>query len=125
MTDNLEQLERNWPPRRPKDISTVKFFMAFAILFTVLDALYVVLHIIDARRHHADFWYLGAFNLTFGILLPWAAAIGAYRRVRATVVTLGASSDVLLAIRQQGTTALYAVYMAMMLVLMATLFIGR
>jgi hypothetical protein len=106
MTDNLEQLEKDWPTRWLKDIPSVKLSMGFAIFFTVLAALYAVLQILGARRHHADFLYVAALDLILGVLLPWVAAIGAYRRLRTALAASGASPDVLLAIRRQGVTAL-------------------
>jgi hypothetical protein len=117
MTDNLEQLEKDWPQRRPKDL---KSFLLFAIMITGLDAAIAVLVILDMNRRHAHLWYIYAFSLAVGISGPWLGAIGAYRRIKAIIIASGGSPIILLSIRQNGATALYMTYLAIMMILMST-----
>lgn len=96
MSDNLEQLERDWPQGRPKDFSpvgTVKIFLGMAIMSSVLAEIRAVFVITDLRSHHAQgfLWNLRAFSLLFMILSPWLAGFGFYRRMKAAIIETGGS----------------------------------
>ncbi|HTC93815.1 MAG TPA: hypothetical protein VK699_10220 [Terriglobales bacterium] len=118
MTDNLEQLEKDWPERRPKPISAqavVKMNLAFAIFFSVCVAL------VGADRimpHHADKWVLDIIGLSLVIVLPWLNAIVTYRRIKKVVASGSSPSDVLLYIRYQGVQMLTSTFSTLMLLML-------
>ena len=110
MTDNLEQLEKDWPERRPKPISAqgvVKMQLAFAIFFSVYVALAGADRIMP---HHADRWVLDVIGLTLVIALPWLNAILTHRRIKKVVASGSSPSDVLLYIRYQGAVMLTGMF---------------
>ncbi len=112
MTDNLEQLEKDWPERRPKPISAqgvVKMQLATAIFASAVVALAGVERIIP-RSHHADRWVLDVIGLTLVIVLPWLNAILTYRRIKKVVASGSSPSDVLLYIRYQGALMLTGMF---------------
>jgi hypothetical protein len=115
MTDNLEQLERDWPQPRPKDLSprgTVNIFLALTVLLAVVAEMQVIMVILHLKSHHVELWYVKAFNLEMAVLIPGLAAIAFYRKVKAAVIASGSHRDLLLYIQFHGILALMLIYAA-------------
>jgi len=125
MTDNLEQLERDWPTRRPKDIPSANLWIAFAILWMFLAAANAVISTLAAKWRHADLWQMWAFFLFFGIATPLPFAIGAYGRVKAALVASHASPAALAAVRLYGAITLGMVYIALTLIIQGTIWLSH
>ncbi|HTD23559.1 MAG TPA: hypothetical protein VK738_12950 [Terriglobales bacterium] len=120
MTDNLEQLEKDWPEPRPKPISAqavVKMQLATAIFASAVAALLGVDRIIHPL-HPADRWVLDVIGLTLVIVLPWLSAIVTYRRIKKVVASGSSPSDVLLYIRYQGVQMLTSMFGVLLLLIM-------
>src|SRR5260370_35754257 len=108
MTDNLEQLEKDWPERRPKPISAqgvVKMQLATAIFVSAVVALAGVERIIP-RSHHADRWVLDVIGLTLEIVCPCLNSILTYRRIKKVVASGSSPLYLRLYIQYQGSVIL-------------------
>src|SRR5579862_3518069 len=121
MTDDLQQLERDYPTRPGKDLPAVQNYLLVAIAFSFLSALSVSRHIEHARSHHLDSWLPNALILCAAISLPWTGALASYLQIKKSVLAAGASTFVLREILIYGSRALVIAYAALMMVLNATL----
>jgi hypothetical protein len=119
MTDNLEQLEKDWPPNHPKDIGSVKLFLAFAAFISALTIVDAFIVTAQAKSRHDHFWLFYSVVRFFSILSPWVWAAVPYRRVRAVVAKSGASSDLLPAIEFFGVQTLFFVTIAIEMVFLS------
>jgi len=121
MTDDLHQLERDYPTRPGKDLPAVQYHLLLAIIFSLSSALSVSFHIEHARRAHPDSWLLNALSLCAAISLPWAGALVGYLQIKKSVLAAGASTFILREILIYGSRGLVFAYGALMIVLDATL----
>jgi len=122
MTDNLEQLEKDWPQRRPKDPSP----HLFTWMNLTLGVFFAAVANLDAigywygwhSRHPGDqSWFLPATTMFCALQIPWVFALGSYRLIRKQVSRTGANPEMKQLLRDQGTRLLWGAYLAVMLIL--------
>ena len=118
MSDNLKLLGRDWPTRQPK--YNANQYVALAIGFAFVDAVYAALFAFVAKRHGVVLWQLSVIMVFCGIALPWFAAVRLYKQVKAALVASGASPEVLAAVRYYGALALHMAYTTLTIVLIMT-----
>ena len=119
MTDNLEQLERDWPQPRPKNLSTrgaVKFFLAMTILLSAFIEIEAVLVILRLKSRPVQGWYMTAFTLEMAVLLHRMGAIAFYRRIQTALTASGGSQDFLPGLQYHGIVLLSMIYLAIQLI---------
>ncbi len=122
MTDNLEQLERDWPLRRPKDPSPHLFTwlnLTLAVLFAAFANLEAIIYSFGWHsRHPADqLWFLPATTMLCALQIPWLGALGSYRRIRKLVSGTSVNLEMQQLLRDQGARLLCGMYLAVMLIL--------
>jgi hypothetical protein len=110
------------PSRDPRGILGTKINLWMAGIFCCLCALFVFIHAIDARKNGVTFWPLATLESATAILLPGATAFATYHQMKKAILASDASPAVIMEFRYSGARAVVAAYMALMMVLMATLF---
>ncbi len=122
MTDNLEQLEKDWPQPRPKDPSP-QFFtwlnLAFAVLFAVLANLEMITRVrLWHSRHPAEQWWsLSACTAFLFLQLPWVCALRFERWIKRLATQGRVSLDIQRLIRYQIILSLLIVYLGFNMIL--------
>lgn len=122
MTDNLEQLEKDWPTKFPKDLTTrgvTKLNMAMAAIVSISAIFFEVLMTIRAKSQHAVSRLFPGMSRIFWILLVWVGFLVSYRRIKAKIVNSGTNPDLLPAIQYIGATLLFTVSMALMMIVIS------
>jgi hypothetical protein len=114
MTDNSEQLKTDRPRLRPSEL----ILLAMAILMAAAANLEAAGYVYQWHsRHPAEHW-VSAVLMPLALQLPWAFAVGTYRRIRkAATAATGISSDLLQLIRGQTVFLVFGVYLALVLIL--------
>lgn len=116
MTDNLEQLEKDWPQRSTEDISQSN---ASPILFlsSIVFSLNLLLHswIItkQAKHHSVHLWYVTELGPALAVLFVWLGFLLTYRRVKANLRKAGASEELGRSIRFFGLLLLMLMFVAL------------
>jgi len=94
--------------------------VALAVIATSFEVIFVILHILDAKRHGFDDWPLKAVALAIVPILPWGAFLGGYRQVKKLLLTGETPRVILQAIRFRGAMALCVVSTALLITLIET-----
>jgi hypothetical protein len=121
MTESVEPLAPASPGRGPKEIFGTKFNLTMAGIFFALCAFFVLFDAVQGRKNASIIWPLTTLDCALAILLPGAASFATYRQMKKAILASYTSPAVIKECQYWGARAILTAYMALMMVLGATL----
>jgi hypothetical protein len=122
MPDNLEELERDWPQRHPKNLSPQAFTRMYVVGAIVMAALVNLEAGIRVYRWHSGhptdpLWVMPAFTVFVALQFPWLFSVASYRQTKKLATRVSVSSEMMQQIRHQGTYLVFWVYLSINMLL--------
>jgi len=122
MPNNLEELERDWPQRPPKNLSPQAFtrmYFVGAIVMAAFVNLEAGIRVYQWHSSHpADpLWVMPAFTIFLALQFPWLFSVQSYRQTKKLASSVSVSSEMVQQIRHQGAYLMFWVYLSIQLLL--------
>jgi hypothetical protein len=102
MTDNLEQLEKDWPqkyPKNPADEGTMLLNWVAGSVLIASELVIAVLIMVHAKLHRADFWLVNGVGRLLAILFVCLSLVTGYRRIKGAAIKSGEPDELLVSVR--------------------------